>query len=73
MKQSFYKPKNTMEFLLSHAQSIIILGGILTVLGGYLTYLKTTRDTDITNNKIAEGIGKTEEVKVLTEKAMKLY
>ncbi|HPH36259.1 MAG TPA: hypothetical protein PL108_01280 [Sediminibacterium sp.] len=57
-----------MEYLINHSQSIIIAGGFLTLCGGYLTYLKSEKDSNTTNQKLADGINKTQQVIDLTNK-----
>lgn len=61
-----------MEYLITHSQAIIIAGGFLTLCGGYLTYLKSERDSNTTNQRLADGINKTQQVIDLTNKVNQL-
>lgn len=57
-----------MQYFVNNFQLIIIAGGALTLIGGYLSYLKSERDSDKTNKSISDGIVKTQQVIDLTTK-----
>lgn len=57
-----------MQYLINHCQLIIIMGGVLTLIGGYFSYLKSTIDSEKTNKSISDGINKTQQVIDLTSK-----
>lgn len=61
-----------MDFLLKYAQYITIIGSLITVLGGYLSYKKSEKDGDATNVELGASRRKTEENIELTKKVQEL-
>lgn len=61
-----------MEFLLRYAQAIIIVGSLIVLLGGYLSYRKTELDGEKTSSEINSSKQKTEENISLTEKVKEI-